>query len=109
VGKPFVSLAIAIMAASVAGQALARSPQAPLTGATAVSPSQHIPILHRRTHGVSIVHSVDHPMNAPLDIATGHASGKRQHKPLALVSGLRQHGSRDAYSGLSTGRRMHRP
>jgi hypothetical protein len=109
VSQPFVSLGIALIAASVAGQALARSAQPPLTGATAVSHSQHIPIHHRRTHGVSIVHSVDHAVTAPLDITTGHATGRRQHKPIVLTAGGGPRSSHNAYTGLTTGRRMHKP
>jgi hypothetical protein len=108
VSKPLVSLGIALIAASIAGQAPARTPQPPLAGAAAVSHTQDIPIRHRRTHGVSIVHSVDHAVTAPVDITTGHASGRRQHKPV-ITWGKRHHGPRDSHTGLSTGRRMHRP
>jgi hypothetical protein len=48
-------------------------------------------------------------VTAPVDITIGHASGRRQHKPIVITWGKRQHVSRDTHTGLSTGRRMHRP
>jgi hypothetical protein len=109
--KLFAGLGIAIMATWVAGQALALNPQPLPPGA---SHSQPIRIHHRRPHGGSIVHAVSHSVEAPVDLTTGHATGRRQHKPIVLTSGKRQHkpiahtlSTRDPASGLPTGQRMH--
>jgi hypothetical protein len=112
--KLFAGLGIAIMAACVAGQAAALNPQPLPPGAAVRSHSPPIRVQHRRTRGGSIVHAVSHSVEAPVDLTTGHATGRRQHKPIVLTSGKRQHkpiaqtlSRRDPASGLPTGQRMH--
>jgi hypothetical protein len=109
--KLFASLALALMAASVAGQSMALSRQ-PVTPRKIVVAHHHS--ARRGLGRNSIVHAVSHSVVAPVDISTGHATGRRQHKPIVLGFGKRQDGplhrplgARDAASGLPTGQRLH--
>jgi hypothetical protein len=95
VSKSLASLGLAVMALAVAGQALALAP--------GPQPQHNVSIIrhHHRAryrNGVE-VHAFNYPVTAPLDSASGHTSGKRQHKPIVLGSGKR----------LLSGQWMHRP
>jgi hypothetical protein len=71
------------------------------------SSTGHLGRVHGRGHVGMEVHSFSYGVKAPLDNATGHLTGKRQHKPI-VFTGRRVHGvARDAASGLPTGKRMH--
>jgi hypothetical protein len=48
-------------------------------------------------------------VQAPRDVATGQASGKRQHQPLTITKSVDKATPRDAASGQASGKRQHQP
>jgi hypothetical protein len=48
-------------------------------------------------------------VQAPRDVATGQASGKRQHQPLTITKSVDKATPLDAASGQTSGKRQHQP
>ena len=76
--KLFASLALALMAASVAGQSLALS-RKPVTPRKIVVAHHHS--ARRGFSRGGMVHAFNYPVTSPRDVSTGHTSGRRMHKP----------------------------
>src|SRR5579872_4382408 len=45
----------------------------------------HGPIRGKDKYGSSTCHAFEYQVEPPLDITTGHASGKRQHNPIKIT------------------------
>jgi hypothetical protein len=81
--KLVAAVGLAVMAASVAGQALALNPQ-PLPPRQIPVTSRHQLETHNR-HG-AIVHGFNYQVVSPRDAASGLPTGKRMHKPYTVTA-----------------------